>query len=230
MKNILILVLVSIFSLSGVVYAKANDEEKEKGQIQVQEISEEMKIQVQDENRDEASKNKEEARVESQKNKNEALAESQKNKNFATETPEPEKNRSLERRSEVSDAVHSILESVDRNGGIGEQVRVIAQAQNEKYEEVEVLVEKIEKRSSFAKFFIGPDFNNIKKAKDSLKENKDKVEELESFKTQIKNKEDLDNIENHINTLKRVENEIAEILDREELGFSLFGWLSKLIK
>jgi len=219
MKNILILVLVSIFSLSNIAYAKANDEAKEKGQLQVQKISEEMKIQVQDENRGEASKNKEEARVENQKNKN-----------FATETPEPKENRSLERRSEVANAVHLLLESADRSGGIGEQVRIIAQEQNKKYEEVEVLVEKIEKRGSFAKFFIGPDFDNIKKAKDSLKENKDKVEELEDLKKQIKDKEELENIEEQISVLKNVESEISEILNREETRFSLFGWLSKLIK
>ena len=41
-----------------------------------------------------------------------------------------------QRRSQVANAVHEMLQVAERNGGIGEQVRVIAQAQNQNQEQL----------------------------------------------------------------------------------------------
>lgn len=135
---------------------------------------------------------------------------------------------SEQRRSEVANAVHKILEVADRNGGIGEQVRVIAQSQKQNHEEVEEKIEKIKERGNFAKFFIGSKYNEIEKAKELIKKDNEKINQLEELKSKIIDEEDKIKVTEQIETIKKAIIEVQKIIEDEEIYFSLFGWLAKI--
>lgn len=139
-----------------------------------------------------------------------------------------EKSMGEQRRSQVANAVHQMLQLADRVGGIGEQVRIIAQSQQQNHEEVEAKVEKIKERTGFAKFFIGPKYNEIEKTKDLIKQDKEKINQLEVIKSNLTNEEDKIKIDEQIAIIKGAISEVEKIVGEEQSGFSLFGWLSKV--
>ena len=133
-----------------------------------------------------------------------------------------------QRRSQVANAVHQMLQVADRVGGIGEQVRVVAQSQQQNHEEVEDKLDKIKDRSGFAKFFIGPKYEEIEKTKDLIKQDKEKITRLEELKSTLTNEEDKTKIDEQISIIKEAITEVEKIIGEEQTGFSLFGWLAKI--
>ena len=133
-----------------------------------------------------------------------------------------------QRRSQVANAVHQMLQVADRVGGIGEQVRVVAQSQQQNHEEVENELDKIKDRSGFAKFFIGPKYEEIEKAKDLIKQDKEKITKLEELKSTLTSEEDKVKVDEQISIIKGAITEVEKIIGEEQTGFSLFGWLAKI--
>lgn len=133
-----------------------------------------------------------------------------------------------QRRSQVANAVHEMLQVADRSGGIGEQVRIIAQSQVKNHEGIEKEIEEIKDRSSFSKFFIGPKYEKIEKAKELLKQDKEKINKLEELKASITNEADKIKVTEQIDVIKKALTEVENIINEEQKGFSLFGWLAKM--
>lgn len=133
-----------------------------------------------------------------------------------------------QRRSQVANAVHEMLQVADRSGGIGEQVRIIAQSQIQNHEGIEEEIEEIKDRSSFSKFFIGPKYEKIEKAKELLKQDKEKINKLEELKASITNEADKIKVTEQIDVIKKALTEVENIINEEQKGFSLFGWLAKM--
>jgi len=131
-------------------------------------------------------------------------------------------------RSQVANAVQEMLQVADRNGGIGQQVRVIAQAQNQNQEKLEVNMEKVQSRSSIIKFFIGPDYREINNAKKLLEQNREHIRQLNEIKSQLMIQADQQNLAQQVQVLEEANLEIENSLEVEQKGFSLFGWALKL--
>jgi len=132
-----------------------------------------------------------------------------------------------QRRNRVSNAVREMLMVADRSGGIGEQVRVIAQNQNQNHEKLEASLEKIGKRGRVAKFFIGPNHGEIKSAEKMLEQNREEVRQLSQLQNQLENQGDQEQLRERIRELEQVHSEIENSLGESKKGFSLFGWLFK---
>lgn len=138
-------------------------------------------------------------------------------------------NSSEQRRSEVANAVQTMLQVADRDGGIGQQVRVIAQNQNQNQVKLEQNIEKIQSRGSFAKFFIGPNYGEIKDTQKTLEQNKEQIRQLNQVKNQLNNEGDQQQLTEQIRILEQANQEIETLLNDVQSGFSLFGWLNKLV-
>lgn len=138
-------------------------------------------------------------------------------------------NSSEQRRSQVASAVQAMLQIADREGGIGQQVRVIAQAQNQNQVKLEQNLEKIQSRSGVAKFFIGPNYGEIKDAQKTLEQNREQIRQLNQIRTQLSNEGDQEQLTEQIRVLEQVNQEIENALSNVQSGFSLFGWLNKLM-
>jgi hypothetical protein len=133
----------------------------------------------------------------------------------------------LQRRSQVANQVHQLLDLSNRMGGIGEQVREIAQSQYVDIEKIEESVSNLQERSRFARFFIGPKTDKVEEAKSLLTENKERLQTLKELKTEIKDAEDIEVYEKAVSDFESYITEIEEMVTKEEKGFSLFGWLFK---
>lgn len=132
-----------------------------------------------------------------------------------------------QRKSQVANAVQQMLQLAERNGGIGEQVRTIAQTQTQNQEKIEANLEKIQGRSGVAKFFIGPNYGEINNAKRTLEQNKEQLKQLNEIKNQLSNQGDQQILTEQIQTLEQANSQIETSLEESQKGFSLLGWMFK---
>jgi len=130
-----------------------------------------------------------------------------------------------QRKSQVANAVQEMLSLAEKNGGIGQEIKVIAQTQNQNQEKIESSLGKVQSRSGFAKFFIGVKDSEIKNAKELLIQKQEQVKKLVELKNQLKNEGDQKMLEEQIKILEQANLEIDNTLEKEQKGFSLFGWL-----
>lgn len=133
-----------------------------------------------------------------------------------------------QRRSKVANAVQEMLQVAERNGGIGQQVRTIAQTQNQNQEKLEASLQKVQSRSELVKFFVGPNYGEINSAKKILKQNREQINQLNQVKNQLANQGDQQTLTEQIKTLEQVSLEIENSLGTAQKGFSLFRWMFRL--
>lgn len=132
-----------------------------------------------------------------------------------------------QRRSEVANAVQEMLQIADRNGGIGQQVRTIAQAQNQEQEKLEASLQKVQDRSSFTKFFVGPNYGEIKNAEKIMEQNREKIQQLTGLKDMV-SLTDQQLLGEQIQVLEQANLQIQNHLNNAEKSFSLFGWMFRI--
>jgi len=133
-----------------------------------------------------------------------------------------------QRRSQVANAVQQMLQVAERNGGIGQQVKTIAQAQIQNQEKLETSLQKVQSRSGFAKFFVGPNYGEINNAQKLLEQNREQIKQLNQLKTQLVNQGDAQTLTQQIQTLEQANLQIENSLQNAQKGFSLFGWMFRL--
>lgn len=141
------------------------------------------------------------------------------------QSEEEKSQRSLERRSQVAAAIMEMERIGDSNQGMGEQVRVVAQSQNEGQDRVETTLQAIQGRSRFTKFLVGPDYKKIKEIESELETQQTRVQEMVKLSNQLENEGDAQIMMEQIALLQDVEDQIRQELENEQGGFSLFGWL-----
>jgi hypothetical protein len=133
-----------------------------------------------------------------------------------------------QRRSQVANAVQAMLQVANRNGGIGQQVKEIAQTQTQNQEKLEAGLAKVQSRSKLAKFFFGPNYGEIKNAEKLLTQNQEQIAQLNQLKVQVANEGDAQSLTEQIQVLEQANAEIQNSLDQSQQGFSLLGWAFKM--
>lgn len=133
-----------------------------------------------------------------------------------------------QRRSQVANAVQEMLQVAERNGGIGQQIKTIAQNQNQNQVKLEESLQKVQNRSGIARFFVGPNYGEIKSAEKIIEQNREQVEQLNEVKDQLINQEDQQVLTEQIQLLEQANLEVESILNDSQKGFSLFGWAFRL--
>src|SRR4030042_2005937 len=132
-------------------------------------------------------------------------------------------------RSKVANFVQTLLNVADREeGGIGEQVRVIAQEQEQSQEETADQIESIEKRNKVKTFLIGTNYKNIGAFRSEMVQVRNRIEKLTRLMEQAENEEDKTALQEQIQTMEQEATSIEAFLKANEDKFSLFGWVVKL--
>ena len=134
----------------------------------------------------------------------------------------------IQRRSQVANAVQEMLKVAERSGGIGDQVRVMAQNQEKTQEKIEASLEKIQNRNKLMRFVFGPDSEEIKNARRILQENQDELTQLENVRSQLTNIVDQEKVQEQIEKIQEARAEIEQDLNKSEKVFSLFGWMRNI--
>lgn len=138
-------------------------------------------------------------------------------------------NRALERRSVVASAVQELLAVADRTGGIGQQIRTIAQSQNDNDQEIETKIKIVKNRGRLLKFFFGPDYKNLNSVEDRLNYQEQQLAELRQLSGQVTDEKDAVKVTEQVKAIEAVNAELRDQIKNESKGFSLFGWLNKLL-
>jgi hypothetical protein len=137
-------------------------------------------------------------------------------------------NTAMQVRSQVANAVQEILQVAERNGGIGQQVKLIAQTQTNNQEKLEAGLQKVQSRSEFAKFFIGANYGEINSAKKILQQNREQNQQLNQIKNQLTNQGDQQQLTQQIQVLEQANLAMENSLNTSGKGFSILGWMFKL--
>ncbi|MCK5611527.1 hypothetical protein KAR91_57180 [Candidatus Pacearchaeota archaeon] len=140
-----------------------------------------------------------------------------------------ERGQGLDRRSAVANAVHELLEVADRSGGIGKQIRELAMEHNEGEEKANRALDKAEERGKVAKFFIGPNYKQLKKVEENLKEHNKRFAELEQLQSKLESKADAQLLAEQLKTMEQSRDELRGEMEATQKGFSLFGWLNRYL-
>lgn len=131
-------------------------------------------------------------------------------------------------RSVVANFVQSLLSVADREGGIGEQVRVVAQEQNDSKEITAEAIDKVEKRSRTKTFLLGTDYKNIGALRSEMVKTRNHIEQLTRLVEKAENEQDKTELLAQIQNLELEQTNIEIFIGQNENKFSLFGWVVKL--
>lgn len=137
--------------------------------------------------------------------------------------------KATQRRSRVSNAVKEMLQVANRNEGLGQEIRIIAQAQNENQEKIEAEMKQVKNRGALKKFFFGPDYKKLNSLEGRLMNHDNKINELKELASEISDVADLEILEKQIKTMEEIGTELEKEVVAESRGFSLFGWLNKML-
>lgn len=145
----------------------------------------------------------------------------------------PTKQTSQIRLNIMSQAVEDLVTLASRlytgNQAASIQIRTTAQEQIKAEDRINQSLDKAESRTAFAKFFIGPNYGQLKTAKQEMEQNRLRIEELNQVMSQISNVSDQIELESQIKILEDQNTILQEQLNHDTRGFSLFGWLSRMI-
>lgn len=131
-------------------------------------------------------------------------------------------------RSAVSTFVQSLLQVADKEEGIGEQVRAIAQQQNQSADKTVQAMEKVQTRNKIKTFLIGADYKNLGALRSEIAKTQNRLEQLNRLVDSAKNEEDKTELQKQIQTLEQEQQKIESFVKDNESKFSLFGWFVKL--
>lgn len=129
--------------------------------------------------------------------------------------------------SEVAKQVQEMLQ-IRTAGGIGEQVRVIAQAQNQAQTQIQQHVQKMEARGNLFKFMFGPDFKAVDNLTQAVEQNQNRIQLLQELQTQLTNAGDKTMVQATIEAMIQQNTVLQEMVQSENQTRSVFGWLVKM--
>lgn len=133
-------------------------------------------------------------------------------------------------RSTVATFVQSLLAVADREGGIGQQVREIAQQQNDTKDRAADLISAVEGRSKIKTFFIGTSYKNTGELRSQMVQTKNQIDQLKKLADKAENDQDKAELQAQIRTLEQEQSNIDAFIAENENKFSLFGWAVKLFR
>ena len=133
-----------------------------------------------------------------------------------------------EHRSVVANFVQGLLAVADREGGIGQEVRAIAQQQNDTKDRTADLINAVESRSKIKTFFIGTSYKNLGELRSQMVQTRNQIDQLKKIVDRANNEQDKTELQTQIQTLQQQQAGINSFIVQNENKFSLFGWAVKL--
>ena len=133
-------------------------------------------------------------------------------------------------RSVVATFVQSLLTVADRDGGIGQEIKVIAQQQNDTKERASDLINAVENRNKVKTFFIGTSYKNLGELHSQMVQSRNQIDQLKKLADKAESEGDKTELQTQIQTLEAEQTKINDFITRNESQFSLFGWAVKLFR
>lgn len=134
----------------------------------------------------------------------------------------------IQNMSEVAKGVEELLASRTLKGGIGDQVRLLAQDQEKSQDQIRLQVDKVVSRGGLMKVLFGSDYRAVKGIEELMAQNELRIQQLTELKNQLTNKGDITLVQEMINSLTLQNTSLQSMVDSEMGQRSLFGWLVRL--
>ncbi|MCL5431839.1 MAG: hypothetical protein M1484_01925 [Patescibacteria group bacterium] len=233
MKKLSILIVtIAVLSLTSVAYASKNETGAQgtgsqtgnqgtttQGQQQV--VASPTGNQVQNQNQ---------VQTQNQGEDTQLKVNTQEQENLGEGTGTGSQNRSqnaVENMSNVAEQVQE-LQQIRTTGGIGEQVRQVAQEQNQAQNQIQTELGKVDNRTGLLKSLIGPDYKALKSMQKVMEQNQLRIQQLEQLQNQLTNQSDITMVQETIQALTEQNTALQDKITLEEQSGSLLGWLFKL--
>ena len=134
-----------------------------------------------------------------------------------------------EHRNNISTVVQNLLSAADNEQGeTGNQIRTMAQQQNENKDNIADTIDKVNARGGLKIFLIGLDYKNIGQLRSEVVQTENHIDQLNKLLDKLENSQDITTIQDQIKTLEQERQKITDIIKANESKFSLFGWFVKL--
>lgn len=141
----------------------------------------------------------------------------------------PRSETAKENMGAVSLKVEELLTTKVTQGGIGEQVRLVAQEQKQAQDRISAGLEKIDSRGGLLKSLIGPNYLALKNMQEQMEQNRLRIMQLEKLEIQLVNLGDAALVQETIQTLTEQNTALIDKVALEEQSSSLLGWLFKIL-
>jgi len=130
----------------------------------------------------------------------------------------------------IGTAIQNLNRVNERNNNpeTGEQIRSMVQNHQNVQARTMTALHKMNQRNQTLKFLIGPDYKNAGQVRSDVVGLRNDIRKLEQIK-QGSLPEDVEDIQSAIDELQFEANGLDSQLAEELSGFSLFGWLAKLL-
>ena len=234
MKNKILLVstLAIIFVFAGNVYAVGQNSGDAKGnqsqqQIQTTNQGEDNQVQTQN-NEPGQNGNAVVNQVQSQGQNTPVTGQQNQEQNQGQNKGQQGEINAEQHRSSVANFVQSLLQVADREGGIGEQVRTIAQQQNQSVDITVQAMEMVQKRSRVKTFFFGSDYKNLGALRSEIVQTQNRAKQLNGLIENVQNVGDKTELQSQVQIIEQEQARIENFIKDQEGKFSLFGWFVKL--
>jgi len=219
-KNLLaVFILAIIFIFSSVFYTEAKIAQNQ-NQNMNQEQNQEMNQEQNTSSLEQQNQNQEQEQEQEQ----EQLQAGTQNQNKA----QLGQANAEQHRSAVANFVQDLLKIADREEGIGEQVRNIAQQQNQSASTTIQAMETVQTRNRIKTFLIGTDYKNLGVLRSEVVQTRNRLEQLNRLMENVQNEGDKTGLQNQIQTLEQEQVKIENFIKAREGQFSLFGWLARM--
>lgn len=133
-----------------------------------------------------------------------------------------------EHQSAVSAQVQALLDVASRSGGIGLEVREIAQAVASSSEEVEVAKKEVEDRPAWMEVLIGSDYKNLGKLRSELATTQSAISRLSAARDRSMDATVKATLDAQISAFSADASSTEAFVSEHEDSFSVFGWFFKL--
>ncbi len=129
--------------------------------------------------------------------------------------------------SAVAIFVQSLLSVANREGGIGAQVRAVAEAQNTTASTTAAAITAIEARGKLRTFLFGTDYKSIGQLRSDVTVTENNIAQLKAVLDKALNVTTKAELTAQLKALESTQAQLNAYIKANESSFSLFGWLNK---
>lgn len=133
------------------------------------------------------------------------------------------------RRSDIANIVHELLATASADAGIGQELRSIASSQASSSLDASEAVVTLDAESGWKVFLLGPDYKSLGALRSSLVTTENSITRLERAKGRATSPATVESLDTQIAALKDVASSTQAYIASHSGGFSLFGWLVRLV-
>lgn len=136
----------------------------------------------------------------------------------------------LDNRSGVAAYVQSLLAVADRDGGIGEEVRIVAREYASSSDRVIEAKAEVEGRPGWLTFIIGTDYGNLGKLRSELATTQNHIARLENAMNRSTDATVQAELAAQIDALETQASTTAKFVVENESKFSVLGWFFRIFQ